>query len=116
CGSPSPSLPPLLSPSGACSQSRTPRHGRQSPPDSQAVGLLTLPASSERPAGAGRGVRSPADVDLQHRAAVLARTELFGGIDEVTQRRIAEHVADRVVDPGQCVFLQDEPGDRMYVL
>jgi CRP/FNR family transcriptional regulator, cyclic AMP receptor protein len=55
-------------------------------------------------------------VDLQHRAAVLARTELFGGIDEVTQRRIAEHVAERVVEPGQCVFTQDEPGDRMYVL
>jgi CRP-like cAMP-binding protein len=55
-------------------------------------------------------------VDLQHRAAVLARTELFGGIDEPTRRRIAEHVAERVVDPGQCLFLQDEPGDRMYVL
>jgi CRP/FNR family transcriptional regulator, cyclic AMP receptor protein len=55
-------------------------------------------------------------VDLQHRAAVLARTELFGGIDEPTRRRIAEHVAERVVEPGQCVFLQDEPGDRMYVL
>ena len=55
-------------------------------------------------------------MDLQHRAAVLARTELFGGIDKVTQRRIAEHVAERVVEPGQCVFLQDEPGNRMYVL
>jgi CRP/FNR family cyclic AMP-dependent transcriptional regulator len=55
-------------------------------------------------------------VDLQHRAAVLARTELFSGIDEPTRRRIAEHVGERVVDPGQCVFLQDEPGDRMYVL
>ena len=55
-------------------------------------------------------------MDLQHRAAVLARTELFGGIDEPTRRRIAEHVAERVVEPGQCVFLQDEPGDRMYVL
>jgi CRP/FNR family transcriptional regulator, cyclic AMP receptor protein len=61
-------------------------------------------------------VRSPADVNLQDRAAVLARTELFGGIDEVTQRRIAGHVAERVVDRGQCVFVQDEPGDRMYVL
>jgi CRP/FNR family cyclic AMP-dependent transcriptional regulator len=55
-------------------------------------------------------------VDLQHRAAVLARTELFRGIDEPTQRRIAEHVAVRVVDRGQCVFTQDQPGDRMYVL
>jgi CRP/FNR family transcriptional regulator, cyclic AMP receptor protein len=55
-------------------------------------------------------------VDLQHRAGVLARTELFGGIDEATRRRIAEHVAERVVERGQCVFTQDEPGDRMYVL
>jgi CRP/FNR family cyclic AMP-dependent transcriptional regulator len=66
------------------------------------------------------GVRSPADVDLHQRAAVLARTELFQGIDEATQRRIAEHVAERVVERvverGQCVFTQDEPGDRMYVL
>ena len=51
-------------------------------------------------------------MDLQHRAGVLARTELFGGIDGATQRRIAE----RVVERGQCVFVQDEPGDRMYVL
>ena len=55
-------------------------------------------------------------MDLQHRAGVLARTELFGGIDEATRRRIAEHVAERVVERGQCVFNQDEPGDRMYVL
>jgi CRP/FNR family transcriptional regulator, cyclic AMP receptor protein len=70
--------------------------------------LLTSPARAV--------VRSPADVNLQERAAVLARTELFGGIDEVTRRRIAGHVAERVVDRGQCVFVQDEPGDRMYVL
>jgi CRP/FNR family transcriptional regulator, cyclic AMP receptor protein len=55
-------------------------------------------------------------VDLQHRAGVLARTELFGGIDGAARRRIAEHVAERVVERGQCVFVQDEPGDRMYVL
>jgi CRP/FNR family cyclic AMP-dependent transcriptional regulator len=55
-------------------------------------------------------------VDLEHRAAVLARTELFQAIDEATQRRIAEHVVERVVERGQCVFVQDEPGDRMYVL
>ena len=55
-------------------------------------------------------------MDLQRRAAVLARTELFGGIDEATRRRIAEHVTERVVERGQCVFIQGEPGDRMYVL
>jgi CRP/FNR family transcriptional regulator, cyclic AMP receptor protein len=55
-------------------------------------------------------------MDLQHRAGVLARTELFGRIDGSTQRRIAEHVGERVVHRGQCVFTQDEPGDRMFVL
>jgi CRP/FNR family cyclic AMP-dependent transcriptional regulator len=55
-------------------------------------------------------------VDLQHRAAVLARTELFSGTDLVTRRRIAEHVAERVVERGQSVFTQGQPGDRMYVL
>jgi CRP/FNR family cyclic AMP-dependent transcriptional regulator len=55
-------------------------------------------------------------VDLQPRADVLARTELFRGIDEATRRRIAEHAAERVVERGQCVFTQDEPGNRMYVL
>ncbi|HET6751363.1 MAG TPA: Crp/Fnr family transcriptional regulator [Actinomycetes bacterium] len=55
-------------------------------------------------------------MDLQHRADVLARTELFRGIDEATRWRIAEHAAERVVERGQCVFTQDEPGDRMYVL
>jgi CRP/FNR family transcriptional regulator, cyclic AMP receptor protein len=55
-------------------------------------------------------------VNLQHRADVLARTELFCGIDEAARRRIAGHVAERVVERGQCVFVQDEPGDRMYVL
>jgi CRP/FNR family cyclic AMP-dependent transcriptional regulator len=55
-------------------------------------------------------------VDLQHRAAVLARTELFSGIDLATRRRIAEHVAERVVERGQCVFTQGQPGDGLYVL
>ena len=55
-------------------------------------------------------------MNLEQRAAVLARTELFSGIDLATQRRIAEHVTERIVERGQCVFSQGEPGDRMYVL
>jgi CRP-like cAMP-binding protein len=77
--------------------------------------LLTFLAARERPVAADV-VRSPADVDLQHRADVLGRTELFQGIDATTRRRIAEHVAVRVVERGQCVFTQDQSGDRMYVL
>ena len=55
-------------------------------------------------------------MNLQQSADVLARTEPFQVIDGATQRRIAEHVAERVVEPGQCLFTQDEPGDCMYVL
>jgi len=55
-------------------------------------------------------------VNLQQKAGVLARTELFKGVDEAARRLIAERVAERVVERGRSVFVQDEPGDRMYVL
>jgi CRP/FNR family transcriptional regulator, cyclic AMP receptor protein len=55
-------------------------------------------------------------VNLQQKAEVLARTELFKGVDEAARRLIAERVAERVVERGRSVFIQDEPGDRMYVL
>jgi len=55
-------------------------------------------------------------VNLQQKAEVLARTELFKGVDEAARRLIAERVAERVVERGRTVFVQDEPGDRMYVL
>jgi len=55
-------------------------------------------------------------VNLQQKAEVLARTELFKGVDEAARRLIAERVAERVVERGRSVFVQDEPGDRMYVV
>jgi len=55
-------------------------------------------------------------VNLQQKAAVLARTELFKGVDEAARRLVAERVGERVVERGRSVFVQDEPGDRMYVL
>jgi CRP-like cAMP-binding protein len=55
-------------------------------------------------------------VNLQHRAALLARTELFQGVDEAARLRIAAGAAERVVEKGQTVFVQDEPGDRMFVV
>jgi len=55
-------------------------------------------------------------VNLQQKAEVLARTELFRGMDDLARLRIAERVAERVVERGRSVFVQDEPGDRMYVL
>jgi CRP/FNR family cyclic AMP-dependent transcriptional regulator len=55
-------------------------------------------------------------VDLQHRADVLGRTEVFQGVDDVARWRIAQRAAERVFARGESVFVQDEPGDRMYVL
>ena len=55
-------------------------------------------------------------MNLQQKAEVLARTELFKGVDEAARWLIAERVSERVVERSQSVFVQDEPGDRMYVL
>jgi len=55
-------------------------------------------------------------VNLQQKAEVLARTELFKGVDEAARWLIAERVSERVVERSQSVFVQDEPGDRMYIL
>jgi CRP/FNR family transcriptional regulator, cyclic AMP receptor protein len=55
-------------------------------------------------------------VNLQHRADVLARIELFQEVGGGARRLVAERAAERLVERGQLVFVQDEPGDRMYVL
>ena len=49
-------------------------------------------------------------------AALLARTDLFSVLDETTLDQVASRIRMRVVDRGQTIFVQDEPGDRMYVL
>jgi CRP/FNR family cyclic AMP-dependent transcriptional regulator len=67
-------------------------------------------------AAVGYGVRSNADMNVQQKAAVLARTELFQGVNETTLRWIAERARERIIDRGQVVFSQDEPGNRMFVL
>jgi CRP-like cAMP-binding protein len=55
-------------------------------------------------------------VNLQQKAEVLARTELFKGVDHATRQFVAERVAERVVERGRSVFVQDDPGDRMFIL
>jgi CRP/FNR family cyclic AMP-dependent transcriptional regulator len=55
-------------------------------------------------------------VNLQRRADLLARTELFQALDEAARLRIAERCVERAIERGQAVFVQDEPGDRMFVL
>jgi CRP/FNR family cyclic AMP-dependent transcriptional regulator len=49
-------------------------------------------------------------------ATLLAKTDLFGVLDEATIGQVAGRTRVRAVDKGQTIFVQDEPGDRMFVL
>ena len=49
-------------------------------------------------------------------AALLAQTDLFGVLDGSILEQVAGRTRVRTVDKGQTIFVQDEPGDRMFVL
>jgi CRP/FNR family transcriptional regulator, cyclic AMP receptor protein len=49
-------------------------------------------------------------------AELLAETDLFGVLDPVTLEEVATRTLVRVVEKGQTIFVQDEPGDRMFVI
>jgi CRP-like cAMP-binding protein len=49
-------------------------------------------------------------------AALLAKTELFGVLEQAVLERLASRTRVRAADKGQTIFVQDEPGDRMFVL
>jgi CRP/FNR family cyclic AMP-dependent transcriptional regulator len=49
-------------------------------------------------------------------AWLLGRVEPFQGLDERARLAMVEHGTRRVVDKGQMVFWQDEPGAAMFVL
>jgi CRP/FNR family cyclic AMP-dependent transcriptional regulator len=55
-------------------------------------------------------------VNLQRRAATLARTESFQGVDEGTRTRIAERAVARIYERGQLLYLQGTPSDKLFVL
>jgi CRP/FNR family cyclic AMP-dependent transcriptional regulator len=55
-------------------------------------------------------------VNVQRRASVLARVELFQVVDEVTRVGIAERAVARVYDRGQLLYLQGAPRDKLFVL
>jgi CRP/FNR family transcriptional regulator, cyclic AMP receptor protein len=55
-------------------------------------------------------------VNIQHKASLLARTELFHGVDEETRTRIAQRAVARVYERGQLLFIQGAPSDRLFVL
>lgn len=49
-------------------------------------------------------------------AELLAETDLFGVLDPATLEEAATRTLVRVVEKGQTIFVQDEPGDRMFVV
>jgi CRP-like cAMP-binding protein len=55
-------------------------------------------------------------VDSRTIASLLARVEPFGELDKGTRLDVAERAARRVVERGQVVCWQDEPGESMFVL
>jgi CRP-like cAMP-binding protein len=48
--------------------------------------------------------------------AVLARTELFGDLDENALARVARQAISRTYRKGSFVFVQGDPGDSLFVL
>jgi CRP/FNR family transcriptional regulator, cyclic AMP receptor protein len=55
-------------------------------------------------------------VDARTIASLLAEVEPFGGLDEGTRLAVAGRAGRRVVERGQVVCWQDEPGESMFVL
>jgi CRP/FNR family transcriptional regulator, cyclic AMP receptor protein len=55
-------------------------------------------------------------VDSRTIASLLAKVEPFGKLDEGTRMAVAGRAGRRVVERGQIIFWQDEPGESMFVL
>jgi CRP/FNR family cyclic AMP-dependent transcriptional regulator len=55
-------------------------------------------------------------LDANKAALLLGRVEPFRGLDEQARMAMVEHATRRVVDKGQMVCWQDDPGDAMFVL
>jgi CRP/FNR family transcriptional regulator, cyclic AMP receptor protein len=55
-------------------------------------------------------------VDSRTIASLLAKVEPFGELDEATRMAVAGRAGRRVVERGQVIFWQDEPGESMFVL
>ena len=55
-------------------------------------------------------------LDIAQRVELLARVDLFAGLDAATRRNIAPRTTVRNVQKGQLVFSQGAPGGELYVL
>jgi len=67
---------------------------------------------------AGNGVPSLGTeaMDTDQVTELLGRTELFRSLDERSRRELAAMATQTAFAKGQTIFVQDEPGDRMFVL
>jgi CRP/FNR family transcriptional regulator, cyclic AMP receptor protein len=50
------------------------------------------------------------------RVALLGETELFDQLEEETLRKLAERTGHQVFEKGQTIFVQDELGDRLFIV
>jgi CRP/FNR family transcriptional regulator, cyclic AMP receptor protein len=55
-------------------------------------------------------------MDIDHAAELLGRTKLFHTLDQRARRELADAAGQLKFARGQTIFVQDEPGDRMFVL
>jgi CRP/FNR family transcriptional regulator, cyclic AMP receptor protein len=55
-------------------------------------------------------------MDSRTVAAFLSQVELFKQLDSGSLATLSERVRQQTMKPGQAIFVQDEPGDRMFVL
>jgi CRP/FNR family cyclic AMP-dependent transcriptional regulator len=55
-------------------------------------------------------------VTPQQIVELLAETDLFGVLEAATLAEVADRTLVKVVEKGQTIFVQDEPGDRLFVL
>jgi CRP/FNR family transcriptional regulator, cyclic AMP receptor protein len=55
-------------------------------------------------------------MNIRQRVALLRETELFERLEEDALRGLADRAVQRVFERGQAIFVQDEYGDRLYVI
>jgi CRP/FNR family cyclic AMP-dependent transcriptional regulator len=55
-------------------------------------------------------------MDIQQRAVLLRETGLFGQLDDGGLHKLADRMVQKVFERGQSIFVQDEPGDRLFII
>jgi CRP-like cAMP-binding protein len=55
-------------------------------------------------------------MDTRQRAALLKETELFGQLDDEALLKLAERTSRHVFGKSQTIFVQDERGDRLFIV